>query len=228
MRVPPEHSIAANQAAQITGAIVLIVLGRGCKCAGAHELVAIREVWSTAGTALRPGDEFPAALGQETVVRTGNQLGTVLKADPPGRLDHTPVSENPCPHVAPVPARPHGTVDRVSDPNIRDRPRRAVRHQDRRAAMQAVHAPVLASPVRVDRLFERNVWRVVAGDDRARSLRTHLGRDRRRHFVAIPTIVHRLNSRLQEPRLRISGCPSPFVHRHDGYCICIQYPGKWL
>src|ERR1700686_1817568 len=71
-RVPvqPEQSNGPNHPAQIADSIILVVRRRGGKRSGAHQLVAGREVWSARGTALRPGDKFPAALGQKAVIGT--------------------------------------------------------------------------------------------------------------------------------------------------------------
>src|SRR6185369_12033122 len=44
----------------------------------------------------------------------------------------------------------------------------------------AVDAAVLAAAIRIDRLRERDVWRLVAGDDRARCVDRYRGLDRRR------------------------------------------------
>ena len=54
----------------------------------------------------------------------------------------------------------------------------------------AVDAAVLAAAVRIDRLLEMDVRRIVAADDRARALLGHDGiRPRRRLVLAIPAVV---------------------------------------
>ena len=49
---------------------------------------------------------------------------------------------------------------------------------------------MLAAAVGVDRAVERNVRRLVAGDDRARALERHFGLQRLADLVALPAIVN--------------------------------------
>ena len=56
----------------------------------------------------------------------------------------------------------------------------------------AIEAAVLAAAVGVDRAVERDVGRVVAGDDRLGLLPGHLGRERLGRFVLRPAVVERL------------------------------------
>src|SRR5512145_107007 len=138
-------------------------------------------------------DELPATLGQESMVRACDKFGTVRQAHPVGGLARAPVREDRGLDVVPVVAAFLGAVDLVSGSNLRERLDAAVSHEDRRFPIEAVDTAMLASAIRVDRLVERDVGRVVARDDRLRGFARDLGADRRQRFlVAPPTVVDRL------------------------------------
>src|SRR5580692_11224041 len=118
-------------------------------------------------TAPSTGDELPAALGKEAMVGAGDEAGAVLENYAVARLDHTPMCQHLRPDVAAIVALAHGSVDRIPRPNLHQWTRGPIPHENRRLASQAVNAAVLTSPVRVDRLLERNIRRVVVGNDRA-------------------------------------------------------------
>src|ERR1700687_5801409 len=221
MRMLTEQPIAADEAAQVTPSIVGVFLRRCGKCPGAHKLVSGGEVRPARCAALRPRHEFPATLGQKAVIRAGHQRSAVLERDSVRRLDDAPVREHLCLYVPSVAALADRTVDRVAAPNLRERPHCAVRQQDGCVPRQAVDAAVLAAAIRIDRLLERNVRRVVARDDRARRFWTDLRRDRVRQLIAIPTIVHGLDVTAEEPRLRVPESASPLINRHEAYCTYI-------
>ena len=54
---------------------------------------------------------------------------------------------------------------------------------------EAVEAAVLAAAIGIDRPVERNVGRLVAGDDALRLLPRHLGRERLGRLLARPAVV---------------------------------------
>src|SRR3954471_4306713 len=147
-----------------------VLSDRGNKGAGPHELVAGRQVWPPGLALLRSGDELPTALAEKTMIGPGDELSAIGEADAEGVLDDAPVRENALLYVAAVRALAAGAVYRVADLEVADSARAAVGPQHPRVAMKAVDAPVLASPVRIDRAVEADVGRVVVRDDRARAL----------------------------------------------------------
>ena len=54
---------------------------------------------------------------------------------------------------------------------------------------EAIDAAVLAAAIGIDRAVERDVGRLVAGDDLARGVDRHRGRERRQFFEALPAVV---------------------------------------
>jgi hypothetical protein len=67
----------------------------------------------------------------------------------------------------------------------------------------AVNTSMLASPIRIDGLVERNVGRIVVRDDRAALLDTHRGPERRDLLFGSPAIVVRITIQPLEPALGI-------------------------
>ena len=74
---------------------------------------------------------------------------------------------------------------------------------------------MLASSIRIDRLLEPDIRRVVVGDDRARGLRPHFGRDRLGCLLLVPAVIHRLRLSADEARMRIAERAAAFesIHR---------------
>src|SRR6185436_20647663 len=109
------------------------------------------------------------------------------------------MSKDRCLLVPPVPTESTCSVDFIANADICQRLRRAIPHQYRSFAVRTVHARMLASPIRIDRLAESDVGRVVAADDRAR----RLGGDRgfelvRRLFLFVPAVALELFGQLVE------------------------------
>src|SRR5215469_16142579 len=95
--------------------------------------------------------------------------------------------------------------------------------------MRAVGASMTASSIRIDRLLERNIRRVVGRDDRARALRLQCGRDAVGRLLHVPPVVDRFELRQVEATRRI-GEGSPALQylfsgdgaAHEAYCTPIQ------
>src|SRR5690606_14323426 len=73
--------------------------------------------------------------------------------------------------------------------DIRKTPSASIRHEDRRFAIQAVDATVSTSTIRIDRLAEPDVRRLVAADDRPRRLGTNYCADFPRPLLLVPAVV---------------------------------------
>jgi hypothetical protein len=54
---------------------------------------------------------------------------------------------------------------------------------------EAIDAAVLATAIRIDRTVERNIGRVVAGDDLAGSVDRHRGLKRRQFVERLPAVI---------------------------------------
>src|SRR4029077_1013659 len=185
-------SIAANQAAEIAATIVLVLkrpLGEGPR---SHEFVEPCEMRPACSAAFGAGYEFPAALGEETVIATRYECRTVLQCCPEGRLDGAPAREHSGFHVAPIPADAPGAVDLVPDLQLVQRPRASISHEDSCVSSCAVRARMSASSIRIDRLLERDVGRVVVADDGARSVGLERRGDAVGFVFEVPAIVDRL------------------------------------
>jgi hypothetical protein len=101
----------------------------------------------------------PAVVGEEPVVAAGDELGAVFEHEAVRGLDGRPVVEHTRAHVPAVLALALGAVDLVAHGHVGERLVRAVGHEDRRLARQAVDACVRATPVRVDRPAKRHLRR---------------------------------------------------------------------
>src|SRR5262249_46666971 len=66
--VRAERAVAANDSAQVAGAIFLVFEHRCRKSTRAHQLVVDGQVRTTPAAMFGTGDEFPAALGEEAVI----------------------------------------------------------------------------------------------------------------------------------------------------------------
>ncbi len=77
-----------------------------------------------------------------------------------------------------------GSIDLREQPRLEIEPRRQVEVAVRGARI-AVNAPVLAAAVGIDRAVERNVRRVVVGDQALRRLAGHGCRERRQRLVGV-------------------------------------------
>ncbi len=190
VRVGAQNGIAPDHPRQVAELIVRVLRHRVGEGADPHELVAGREM-RPLPFAIRY--EFPAALGQESVVRSCHERRAVLERDVIGRLDHAPVCEHFGLRVAPEPALARRAVDLVPLADVGNGPGGAVCHEDFRVSSHAVHAPVLAPAIGVDGLVKGDVGGIVARDDRAGALDRHGGRERRERIVlARPAVVERL------------------------------------
>ena len=82
-----DRAVAADHAAEVAAAVVVVDLRRLGERADAEQRVAEREVRPPVVALLGAGDVLPAAVGEEPVVAAGDQLGAVLQRDPPRRPD---------------------------------------------------------------------------------------------------------------------------------------------
>src|SRR6266480_4929592 len=87
-------SIAANHAAEITPAVIVVGTHRLRKRAGAHELVGRGQMRPARPAPFGAGYEFPAALGEKTVIAAGHKRRAVLQCCPEGGLDGAPMREH--------------------------------------------------------------------------------------------------------------------------------------
>src|SRR6267143_2773374 len=188
-----EMTIAPNDATKVAEPVILVLYQRVGKGAHPHHLVAGCEMRPARVALFRAGHELPAVLGKKSVIRSGNELRAVFERYSVRWLDHAPVSEHARLHVAPIPAFACGAVDQVAWMDVRNPPHAAVRHQDRRIAVDTVDASMLTSPIRVDRLRKADVGRIVARDDRARALLGDAGLELGGIlFLGRPAVVERL------------------------------------
>src|SRR5438034_9694701 len=104
-------SIAANHAAEITPAVIVVGTHRLRKRAGAHELVGRGQMRTARPAPFGAGYEFPAALGEKTVIAAGHKRRAVLQCCPEGGLDGAPTREPAGPDVAPVTSVSPGAVE---------------------------------------------------------------------------------------------------------------------
>src|SRR5438132_7342371 len=91
----------------------------------------------------------------------------------------------------------------------------------------AIDASVLASLIRIDRLREPDVGRVVAGDDGARALHGDSGLERRKLLVALrgrrfPAVVRRLSRVAAEAIAGIESRAAPFERRLRSVCQVVS------
>lgn len=109
-------------AADHPGEVPLPVRGRrdrrSRKGADAHELVARGEVGPPEPPPLGAHDVLPAAIGEESVIATGDQLGSVVQRDAEGGLPRDPMSEHLGQDVAAIAANSNGPVDGVADAHL--------------------------------------------------------------------------------------------------------------
>src|SRR5262245_56345219 len=106
-----EVTVTSDEPAEVAAPVrgVPEVRARG-KASRADPVVTHREMGAATG-ALLVGDELPPALGQEAVVRAGDQPSAVRQRDRVRGLLRLPVRQHPGPHVAPVPSFPPGAVN---------------------------------------------------------------------------------------------------------------------
>src|SRR6185437_15667096 len=103
------------------------------------------------------GNELPASFRQEPMIAAGNELRAILEQHPVGRLDDAPMRQHPCLGISPVISTAHSTVDLASNINLRERSCAPIAHQNWSIATHTINTRMTASPIRVDRLLERNV-----------------------------------------------------------------------
>src|SRR5580704_5537465 len=81
--VTPKVGVAPDHAAQVAAPVLHRVLGQVSGAAAeAHELVVQRQKRALIRSLLGTGDMLPAALGQESVIATSNELGAIFQRDP--------------------------------------------------------------------------------------------------------------------------------------------------
>src|ERR1700694_2927883 len=199
-------SIAANNAAEITPAVIVVATHRLRKRAGAHELVGGGQVRAACSAAFGPGYEFPAALGEETVIAARHECRPVFQCYPEGGLDRAPMREHARLRVTPVPANAPRAVDFIADPQFRDAARPSNTHEDQRVTRATVITSMLASSIRIDRALEGNVGRIVVADDRARTLGLERRGDAVGCLLEVPAIIHRLELLEIEAAGRVGQC----------------------
>src|SRR5262249_49718876 len=128
---------------------------------------------------------------------------------------------------------PDCAVDLLVDAQRGDAPDRAVEHENARVARHAVETSMLTSAVRVDRLIEPDIGRVVGADDRASPIGLEAGRNAVRLLLHVPAVVHALDGRgfeasrgVGERSAPLEGLPAARFLAHAQYCTPIQLPGK--
>ena len=165
-------------------------------------------------TGLGTSHILPTPLGQKPMVGTGDKFCSVLKRDLVRRLYRAPMRNDSRLYVAPVPADAPGAVDLIAGSNLRKRARAAIAHENRGAAPGAITTTMLASSIRIDRLREIEVRRIVARDDRLRALdRDGCLRPGRRLLRRLePAVVRALALFLLETPFRIGGRATTLVH----------------
>src|SRR4051812_17730233 len=99
------------------------------------------------------------------MVSAGNELSTIFEANAVCGLDDAPVRQDPRFHVATIPTSSRRAVDFIPDTYILQLSRASVGHQNRRFTPSAVDATMLAALIRVERLRETDVRRLIARDD---------------------------------------------------------------
>ena len=216
--VHAEMTITPDDPAEVTASIraqVLRSLQRRRRTEP-HECVVDGEI--RALTALLVlGDKLPAAFSQKAVVAAGVQLSAVCEANSVDRLDGAPVSQHSSSHVATIVTTLLGAVNLITDSKARQRLVTAIRHENSGVASQAVDAAMLAAAIRIDRLVEGNVRRVVARDDRARRLRLHDRRERRQLLIEIaPAVVDFFGARRLEAPGGIRHRAAPAARARSG------------
>ena len=159
-RVVTNGAVAADHPAQVTAPVSGRVLRRLREPADSHQLVVDGEEWSLQRTRLGPRHMLPATLGQETVITAANKLGAALQDDPIGRLYRGPLRQDGGERVPAIVAFADRAVDIIPDPDLGDRLRAAVCHQDRRLTADAINTRMLAAPVGVDGPAERHPGRL--------------------------------------------------------------------
>src|SRR5882757_8879807 len=103
-------AVATDHPAEVSAPILIGLGGGGPQCPGAHQLVVHREERSLTAPLFGPCDVLPAAVREETVVRAGDQLGSVFEPDSVRGLSRTPVRQDPGSLVAAVRAAANGAV----------------------------------------------------------------------------------------------------------------------
>src|SRR5688572_30253328 len=117
---------------------------------------------------LRPHHVLPPPLTQKAMVAARDERRPVIERDAVRRLDYRPVIENLRQCVVTGVASPNRAVDSITDAELGEWLRSAVRHQDRRVTACTIGAPVSASPVWIHAEAKPEVGAVVLGEDALR------------------------------------------------------------
>ena len=149
--VPPEHP------ADVALPVRARVARDRARCAHTDQAVVRCQMGSTRAALLAPRYVLPAAIGEEAVVTTGNELRSVGEGDAEGLLLRAPVGEDLRLHVAPVATRLPGAVDLVAHGEVGDRCVVSIGPHDEGVRRHAEGAAMAASSVRVDRVAEVHV-----------------------------------------------------------------------
>ncbi len=204
-------TVTSDESAEVSAPIVAAILRRLCgqRRSEAHESVVDREIGTSTGP-LAVRNELPAAFRQKAMIAAGNQLGSVREPDPIRRLDGAPVRQHSGANVAAIVPALLRAVDLLAGNKVGQRLGAAIHHENLRVPGQAIDATMLAAAIRIDRLIERNVRRVVARDDRARRFRLHDRGERRQFFVeTAPAVVDGFAARRLEAPGRIRHRAAP-------------------
>src|SRR3954451_14664885 len=80
--VRAEGAVAADHAAEISEAIVIVMLGRFVELTSPDQLVVEREMRSTVASLFGSRHVLPTPVGQKPMVSTRNEIGAVAQRDP--------------------------------------------------------------------------------------------------------------------------------------------------
>jgi hypothetical protein len=123
----------------------------------AHELVGERQMRALEPPLLGADDVLPAAVRQEPMIAARHQLRPVLECHAVCRLSHHPVVEDLSEHIPAIGATTLGAIDPVAGPEMTDRQRPTVAHEDFCIARYTINTSMATSPIWIDRPLERDV-----------------------------------------------------------------------
>src|SRR4029077_13479662 len=187
-----QMSIAANQAAEIPATIIRVLKCPLGESPRSHEFVEPCEMRPACSALLRAGHVLPTPLREKAVIPAGHERGAILQRYSECGLDGAPVREHPGFYESPIVTDAPGAVDLVPDLQLVQRPRAAISHEDSCVSSYTVTTTMTASSIRIDRLLEGNIGRIVVADDRARTLGLERRGDAVGFVFEVPAIVDRL------------------------------------